>query len=46
MRFDPRARELDALVRVLPARRANGPNLSVTSIAAGAGAVWVTVSQS
>jgi streptogramin lyase len=46
MRFDPRARELDALVRVLPARRVNGPNLYVTSIAAGAGAVWVTLSQS
>jgi serine/threonine-protein kinase len=46
MRFDPAARELDALVRVLPATRANGPNLYVTSIAAGAGAVWVTLSQS
>jgi hypothetical protein len=46
MRFDPRKGELDALVRVLPGSNANGPNLYVTSIAAGAGAVWVTLSQS
>jgi streptogramin lyase len=46
MRFDPTTRELDALVRVLPPSGANAPNLYVTSIAAGAGAVWVALSQS
>ena len=46
MRFDPRAGELDALVRVLPASGPNGPHLYVTSIAAGTDAVWVTLSQS
>ena len=45
MRFDPRTGELDALVRLMPAGNESGL-LYVTSIAAGAGGVWVTLSQS
>jgi streptogramin lyase len=44
MRFDPGSGELDALVRILPA--GDRALAYVTSIAAGAGGVWVTVSQS
>ncbi len=45
MRFDPRTAELKALVRLMPAG-GDDAHLYVTSIAAGAGAVWVTLSQS
>ena len=44
MRFDPGTSALDALVRLLPARER--ASVYVTSIAAGAGGVWVTLSQS
>jgi tRNA A-37 threonylcarbamoyl transferase component Bud32/streptogramin lyase len=45
MRFDPRTAELTGLVRLMPAG-GDAAHLYVTSIAAGAGAVWVTLSQS
>jgi streptogramin lyase len=44
MRFDPATADLDALVRLLPARER--ASVYVTSIAAGAGGIWVTLSQS
>jgi len=44
MRFDPGTGDLDALIRLLPARER--ASVYVTSIAAGAGGLWVTLSQS
>ncbi len=46
MRFDPRTIKLTGLVRLMPKGGGDDAHLYVTSIATGAGAVWVTLSQS